>query len=160
MGKDYCNFCWAKGSDGKCLCDKESRLQHCKKARARIKEPTTQKQELVGLRDYLTYLARRSIYLKITNGGIPSNEYKYCYLLQKKIKQWGRKHVVFYKYLCEDITVEQAIDLYGVSRRQFYRISSQQKNDLIVFIEEQERLLSEEYPFPTEADIFNYMEDL
>ena len=152
MEKSYCNLCWAKGGDGRCLCGKESRLEHCRRARMRADTKViTNNKELIGLRDYIAYISQRITYLKIFDSSNYSNEYKYLCLLRKKIKQWGEEHIIFYKYLRGEITIEQCKALYGMSYRQVYRMSTQQRKDLIVFIKEQENLLSGEYPFiPTD----------
>lgn len=159
MMKEYCKFCWAKSSD-KCVCVKENRLVNCKKAMERADTHViTTNKEWIGLRDYLKYISNRIEYLKISKGDIPSNEYKYYYLLRKKIHQWGEEHIVFYKYILGKITIHQAKTLCGVSYRQMYRIFSQQRKNLICYIEEQENLLGGKYPYiPTVEVIDRVME--
>ena len=161
MGKEYCNYCWAKGSKGGCICREESRPQHCRKAKIRLaakKEQTNilnKSKELIGLREFINYVSNRIAYLKIFNFDIPSNEYKYHCILRKRIKQWGEEHAIFYKYLMGEITTEQAMCLYGIYERSFYRIMTNQRKELIAFIEEHERILSEKYPFESMPDIFD-----
>ena len=110
--------------------------------------------ELIGLREYINYISNRISYLKIFTVDIPCGEYKYYCLLRKRIKQWGETHIIFYKYLVGEIDMERAKALYGVSERQFYRISTQQRKKLIVYIEEQEVELSKRFPFIPMENIF------
>lgn len=111
--------------------------------------------ESLGLREFIHYVFNRIIYLKIAEGDISSNEYKYHCILWKRIKQWGAEHKIFFKYLMGDITAEQAQCCYGMFDRTFERITRKQRKELIEFIEEHERVLGERYPFPTESDMFD-----
>ena len=161
MGKEYCKYCWAKGDHGECHCHYETRLRHCRKAMLRMasEEEETQDaniktKEMIGIRDFINYVSNRIAYLKIFNCDTPSNEYKYHCILRKRIKQWGAEHAVFYKYLMDEISKEQAMCLFGISERSFRRIMVNQKKELIAFIEEHEKILSEKYPFDPMADIF------
>ncbi len=156
MRKEYCNFCWAKGSGGRCICKEESRLEHCEKAKIRMAaDALTKNKELIGLREYLDYISNRIIYLKILSNYTTCNEYKYLCQLRKRIKQWGKEHIIFYKYLRGTLSLEEAKILYGISYKQLYRLVTSQRKELIVFIEEQEKLLEEQYPFDPNADILD-----
>lgn len=156
MRKDYCNFCWAKCSGGRCICKEESRSEHCKKAKIRMAaDALTKNKELIGLREYMNYISNRIIYLKILSNYQACNEYKYLCQLRKRIKQWGQEHIIFYKYLRGTISLEEAKILYGISYRQLYRLATSQRKELIVFIEEQENLLRDQYPFDPDVDIMD-----
>ena len=146
MKKNYCDFCWAKLSDGKCLCNEEIRPKHCAAAVLRANAKAVDK-ELVGIREYMLYISKRIAFLKVFGNGERSNEYKYLRHLRKQILQWGKDHLIFYHYLCGKISLERAKTLYGVSEREFYRISARQRKNLITFITEQEEVLSKQYPF-------------
>lgn len=154
-GKEkYCKFCWACYHGVKCICADENRKAECKKARARmgknaVKEPTEEKKqdEAVCLKEYLKYIPKRIAFLKSVCGKIPSNEYKYYCALQAAIKKWGRAHALFYGCVYGKIGIEQARGMVGVSERTFYRIMSRQRKLLIDFIEKQENILNEKYPF-------------
>lgn len=144
MVSKYCNCCWAK-SNRRCICPPETRAETCKKAEVRYHNKLIIKsKELKGLQDYITYISIRIAYMRVYGGDL--NEYKFYYVLRKRIRQWGKEHVIFYKYLMNEITPEQAMVLYGVSHRTWLRISKQQRKQLIVFIEETEKILDEKYP--------------
>lgn len=144
MVSKYCNCCWAK-SNRRCICPPEKRAETCKKAEITYHTKRLCKsKELKGLLDYISYISMRIAYLKMYGGD--SNEYKFYYVLRKRIKQWGKDHLIFYKYLKGEITNEQAIALYGVSGRTWARIAMHQRKQLIAFIEENEKILDEKYP--------------
>ena len=153
----HCQFCWAWYQNTKCIASAENRKQLCKKAMERSKaavKPVKQKtaREDVGLKRYLLYIKDRLAFLKALSVKRDSNEYKYYFALQEAIKQWGKSHALFYGCLYGKIEVKQAADMCGVSKRTFFRMMSKQRKDLIDFIEEQERILGEKYPF-TDCDV-------
>lgn len=154
MTNEYCKYCWAKDSRGGCFAAKETRVENCRKAKMRANEKINN-NESKGLKDYLTYITNRIDYLKVFNMGVPSSEYKYYLALRKVISQWGKNHIVFYKYLRGEIDMDYAKSLYGVSEKEFYRITRLQRKKLIKFIEEHEKVLGEKHPFIPMTDIFN-----
>lgn len=154
---ERCNFCWAKLSDGSCFCPKENRAEHCRKAKQRCMEQKKKDEEentrnkIKGLRNYLAYIPKRLGYLRADNAQT-SNEWKYYAALYEEIKRWGKLHRVFFRYLIKQIKLEEAKRLLGLSERQTYRVIDRQKQDLMDFITEQEKLLQEKYPFENEEN--------
>ncbi len=152
--KKWCNFCWAKLYGGGChIADVKSRIVECEKAKTRS-EKSTSVNQIQGLRDYIAYISKRIRYLKSFQGSVECSEHKYYCELRKQIKMWGRKHAIFYAYMRGKIELRKATELYGVSEREFYRLISLQRRRLIKFIEEQEEILEQKYPFIPVSDIF------
>lgn len=149
----HCEFCWAWYQNTECIAPAENRKELCKKAmersKAAVKKPVKQKtgREDVGLKSYLLYIHQRVEFLKALSVNRDSNEYKYYLALQESIKQWGKSHAIFYGCIYGKIKVKQAADMCGVSKRTFFRMMSKQRKDLIDFIEEQECIWGEKYPF-------------
>lgn len=152
----HCQFCWAYYQNTKCIAPAESREMLCQRAIKQLrktdaKEPVKKQPnsegEAVNLKKYLQYIQKRIAFLKALCGEIVSNEYKYYFALQEAIKQWGKTHVLFYACIYGKIGTKQAAAICGVSQRTFYRIMSKQRKSLIAFIEAQERILDEKYPF-------------
>ncbi len=160
--EEYCQFCWACYQHIKCIAKPEEQGLLCEKAKARMGIPVKESREReiktdgesTNIKKYLKYIPQRIAYLKMLMGDIPSNEYKFYCSLKKAIEQWGKAHVIFYGCLCGKITTKQAKSLYGVSERTLFRMMREQKKHLIKYIEEQEKLLSEKYPFIPMTDIF------
>lgn len=158
LGKEaYCKYCFACEKGIKCIASKDERreMQLCGKAKARMQEEDEKGglNKYEALKKYLGYIPRRIAYLKMAKREIPSNEYKYYLALHEVIKQWGKSHVICYGCLCGKIKVESARAFIGVSESTFHRIMSRQKKDLILFIEKQEKILSEKYPHIPVSDI-------
>lgn len=153
---EYCNFCWAKLGNGECFCPKDTRAEHCKKAKERFENQGL--KEATALRDFLAYIPTRIAYLKIFNSDVLSNEYKYYYELYKRIKEWGKSHRVFFKYLTGNIDMDEVKVLYGVNKRECFRIMSRQRKLLIQFIDNLENQLSVKYQFIPMTDVFNEVE--
>lgn len=165
MAKSYCKFCWAKLGDGSCFCEKELRPANCRKAREREKEQQKQQEELSStdtytkeiecLREYLSYIPRRMAYLRIFYGNacIDSNEYKYLAALIESIKNFGKNHVVYFKYLIKRYSFKKLEKLYGRSERSCRRIIKPQQSELLALIEEKERALYKQYPFDKNAEL-------
>jgi hypothetical protein len=109
-------------------------------------------KETTGLQRYLTYIDDRITYLRVVTAGIPSNEYEYCKALRERIKQWGSTHILCYSYIRGKIDMTRVIHAMGVSERVCYRMISKQRNELIKFITEQEKILEEQYPHIAEVD--------
>ena len=152
MKKEHCNFCWAKLPDGSCFCVKEQREENCRKARMRLAQKKEEQmqpaKELQGLRDYLAYIPMRLAYLKAQTDGKPtSNEWKYYVALYKAIKTWGSSHEVFFKYLIKKINFSKVVNLLGRNKRQCIRIVGTTRKMLVDYIQKQEALLREKYPF-------------
>ena len=152
MKKEHCNFCWAKLPDGSCFCVKEKRPENCRKARMRLaherEENMQPAKELQGLRDYIAYIPMRLAYLNAqANGKNTSNEWKYYVELYKAIKEWGRTHEVFFKYLIKKINFSKVVKLLGRAKRQCIRIVGTTRKMLVDYIQKQETLLREKYPF-------------
>lgn len=160
MSKEYCGLCWAKLSDGSCLCDEKKREKECEKARMRLAqkrgENVSEQKELQSLRDYLAYIPMRLAYLKVTSSTAwTSNERKYYVELYNAIRNWGKSHEVFFKYLVGKINFQKVVSLYGYSQRRCTQMIKKQRKDFIDFIEEQEPLLRQKYPFePAEGDVY------
>lgn len=152
--KKYCDFCWAKLYGGGChIVDLSVRMVHCQKAKERS-ESAVEKNQTQRLRDYIAYLSNRIRYLKLFQGSVEFNEYKYYCELRSRIKDWGKDHIVPYAYLCGKIGLQKAMELYGVSERDFYKLIKLQRARLIKFIEDQEEALEQKYPFIPMSDMF------
>ena len=151
--KKYCDFCWAKLYGGGCLVDLSTRKIHCEKAMARL-EQSVFNNETQKVRDYIAYVSKRIRYLKLFQGDVKFSEYKYYCELRSRIKEWGKSHIIPYAYLSGKFTLEKALEFYGVSEREFYRLIKAQRKRLIKFIEEQEEALEQKYPFIPLTDIF------
>lgn len=146
----HCQFCWAYYQRIKCIASPENRKVLCENAKNRMaaqKEKQKNANEAAKLKKYIDYIPKRIVFLRASNGGICSNEYKYYCALQEAIKQWGKTHVLFYNCICGKIGVKQATDICGISKNEFYRIMRKQRRALIGFIEKQERILQEKHPF-------------
>ena len=156
--KEYCKFCWAYYHSTSCIASAETRPSLCEKAKKRMCPPVSEKEktndENVNVKKYLRYIQNRLSYLKILSGDIPSNEYRFYQSLQKSINEWGKKHAIFYGCLTGKITTAQAKSSFGCSEKTFRRMMRAQKKSLIKFIEKQEEILSDKYPFIPMADIF------
>lgn len=151
MKKEYCNLCWAKLPNGSCFCsNKERRQIECVKARKRLarkkEDERPAKKELHGLREYFSYIPVRLAYLK-ESGNISSNEWNFYVELYSAIKEWGKAHEIFFKYLIKKIDFDRLVRLYGLSERQCVRINGTIKKNLVDYIQKQEELLREKYPF-------------
>lgn len=152
--KKYCDFCWAKLHGGGChIVDLNARKIHCQKAMERLEQEVFN-NETQKVRDYIAYLSKRIRYLKLFQGNVKFSEYKYYCELRSRIKEWGKRHIIPYAYLSGKFTCDQAIEFYGVSKREFCRLMKTQRRRLIKFIEEQEEVLEEKYPFIPMSDIF------
>lgn len=153
----HCQFCWAYHHSEKCIANPENKPLLCQRAKARMKAANKtsikERVESPNVKKYLKYISKRIAYLKMLMGRIPTSEYKYYCALQEAVKEWGKAHVLFYGCLCGKLTVAQASSICGVSQSTFFRLMRKQKQDLIGFIEKQEDVLSEKYPFIPMADI-------
>lgn len=156
MNKKYCKYCWANGGV-KCHASEENRRKNCMEAKMRAASESNMSKhnESKALHDYISYIKNRITYLKAFSPSVPLSEYKYYRALLTEIKRWGEQHIIFYKYLRGKITIDDATSLYGVSEREFYRMMKHQRALLIKFIEEQENILGEKYPFIPMTDVFN-----
>lgn len=157
--KKHCQFCWAYYQRTKCIAPAEQRKTLCGKAMARMDKPAIKEEpksanEAVNLKKYLKYIPKRIAFLKTLSGEILSNEQRYYCALQEAIKEWGKTHVLFYGCIYGKISVKQAKSMCGVSERTFFRMMSKQRKALIDFIEAQECILSEKYPFIAMTEIF------
>lgn len=169
-GKEkYCKYCWACYHGKSCIATPESRskMKLCEIAKARMSKATQKKpskkkvaaepsksNEISAVKEYIKYISKRISFLKSFSGDIPSNEYKYYRALQDAIREWGKKHIIFYGYLHKKIEVEQAKNMFGISESTFYRLIRPQCKQLIEFIDKQEEILRKKYPFIPMADIF------
>ena len=115
-------------------------------------------KENMQVRNYLEYIRQRCIYLNIVNNGVQSNEYKFYKSLRDRIKKWGKNHLIPYQFIRGHIDINIVMQCLGISKRQCYRILEQNRKELIRFIEEQEKILEEKYPFEEGVDAFNYNE--
>ena len=150
--KEYCNVCWAKLPNGLCFCAENGNSENCQKARVRFMEQKKKaeaaksKKDTEGIRDYLAYIPKRLVYLNALNLK-NSNEWNYYVEIYDSIKNWGKSHGVFFKYLTKKIKFNEVKDLLGVSEQFAFRIIGKQRRALIDFITEQETSLREKYPF-------------
>lgn len=103
-------------------------------------------RESVGLNNYITYINDRLMYLKMTDGGVSSNEYKFYNTLRDRIKQWGDTHALFYSLIRDKIDMSHVRRAIGVSERVAYRMMDKQRKEFIKFITLQEQILDEKYP--------------
>lgn len=106
----------------------------------------------IGLKNYLLYIDDRITYLKVVAAGNPSNEYEYYKALRELIKQWGNTHRLCYGYIRGKIDIESVQYAMGVTKTRCYQIMWKQRDALIKFITEQEKILEVQYPFITEDD--------
>ena len=105
-------------------------------------------KELQALRDYLAYIPMRLAYLRMTSSSAwKSNECKYYVDLHEAIKNWGKSHEVFFKYLIKKINLKKVVKLYGTSQRVCERLIEKQRKELMDFITVQEVRFREIYPF-------------
>ena len=105
-------------------------------------------KELQGLRDYLAYIPMRLAYLRMTSSSAwESNERKYYVDLHEAIKNWGKSHEVFFKYLIKKINLKKVVKLYGTSQRVCERLIEKQRKELLDFITVQEVRFRKIYPF-------------
>lgn len=151
--KNICNYCFAYYHGVSCIAQPETRKKLCEAAMNRMNKNAC-KEVVSSLKEYIKYIPKRISFLKAFNGDIQSNEYKYYCGLQDYIKEWGKKHIIFYSYLYGKIKVEQVKNMLGVSERTFYRTLKQQSEQLFKLIEKQEIILSTKYPFIPMTDIF------
>ena len=155
--EEYCKYCWANCEYKECIASNENRSLLCKKAKERMfrakKKPKTS-GESVKIKKYMIYIQKRINYLKHFRGKVLSNEQRYYMALQDAIREWGKSHIIFYACLYGKMETQQGKNMLGVSLREFYRIMSKQREVLIKFIEKQEQILSEKYPFEPMSDIF------
>lgn len=100
-----------------------------------------------SIKDYLRYVQQRPAYLKRFVGERSTVEIKYYQEIQKRIKQWAKKHRVFYQYISGGITTRDAIEYIGVSERDFYRLMRKQKVKFLDFLQETENKLETQYSF-------------
>lgn len=103
-------------------------------------------RETTGLNNYITYINDRINYLKMTEDGVSSNEYKFYNTLRERIKQWGDNHALCYAFIRGKIDMPHVYHAIGVSERVAYRMMDNQRKDLIKFITLQEQILDELYP--------------
>jgi hypothetical protein len=146
--------------NGGCFAQENVRAEYCLQAQLRFEkqrketEGNKTRKEITGLRNYLAYIPKRLGYLKAFNLK-NSNEWKYYVELYEVIKNWGKSHEIFFKYLIKSIKFDQLKNLYGTSESQVSRMIKKQREKMVDFIKEQETIIRNKYPFEevTIADI-------
>ena len=110
-------------------------------------------KETSAIKKYLAYLPLRLAYLKIYGVQPTHNEYKYYLELCKSIKEYGKKHKVFFYFITSKINYKKFKAFHRVSERTGYRILAKQRKEFLEFLTQKEAELSKKYPFENGLDI-------
>lgn len=104
-------------------------------------------KDYTAVRHYLQWIPTRIKFLQNFSENDSSMEVMYYTELYKNIREWGKNHVLFYKFIMGKMTMAELLPIFGCAERTFYRIMKTQKDDLIKYIQEQEAMLDKKYPF-------------
>lgn len=107
----------------------------------------SKREESLQLRKYIRYIITRVNYLKAGLYTCSENQYQFYLYLYESIKEWSKHHKIYWKFLTEKISSEEAQDLIGETERNLFRYMKRQRELLVKYIKEREEELITKYPF-------------
>ena len=97
--------------------------------------------------NYIRYIRQRIGYIKSGILYVEDDERKYLITLYKNIIEYGKKHILYFKYIFDSIDYARLQALMGIDERAIWRYLEHQREKLVRFIQQKELDIFNEYPY-------------